>query len=687
MSRPQPPERSEPAFIRLDPQALLLLVFGLVALGAMGVWTRIALLVVLNEGVLAAAVMLAALGWGAWPAAWLRRPGRALGLSVGLALALGLGVLSILTLILGVSGALSRATAGAVLVVGGVLGLAFLLGYRRWSWPPEARAAWSAALIPAGLLIPLVAPLAIAGLGASLPPGLIWSGENRAYDALEYHLEGPRACFDAGRIHFLKHNVYTSFPQQMEMLYLLQMHLVDGPLRGAIPAQWLHLWCTIAAVAVLAAAAPRGLPRWIVAALAGSTPWLAYLGALAYVEGGLLLFTAVAAGLVLENLRSGGPTRLRDVVAIGLCLGLAGGCKYTALALVAAGLLLAWVLTLEGAWLSRLRVAFVGGAAVAVAFSPWLLRNAAFTGNPVYPFAYGWFGGQAWSAEQAEQWHRGHSLPPAQAGWYARGQGVWKELSGQMLGGATTLFALFCALRGPRRSTTFFLIWVVAAVGVWALFTQMPGRFLVPIVVPLVLLIGEAVGEWQQRGRRQLVLASCGAALFIGGMNSATLLQLALADVGWWRRQGVELEYLIGQAEAVQASQPLNIMLPPEAHAWLIGEARAFYVACDAHYHVVFNRDPWLAYAEKATPADAVARLRTQNITHLVFSWPEIVRLQQTYGFPAFVTPTWAGTLAAQGLTRVLPPTDVRLDDELWVFEVAAPAAGGSATQPTRDGP
>lgn len=687
MSRLQPPERSEPAFIRLDPQAILLLAFGLLALLAMAVWTRIALLVVLNEGVLAAAVMLAALGWGAWPAAWLRRPGRALGLSVGLALALGLGVLSILTLILGVYGALERVTAGAMLALGGVSGLAFLLGYRRWSWPSEAGPTWSAALIPAGLLIPLVAPLAIAGLGASLPPGLIWSGENRAYDALEYHLEGPREYFDAGRIAFLPHNVYTSFPQQMEMLYLLQMHVVGGSLRGAITAQWLHLWCTLAAVAVLAAAAPRGLPRWIVAALAGSTPWLPYLGALAYVEGGLLLFTAVAAGLVLEDLRSGGPTRVRDAVAIGLCLGLAGGCKYTALALVAAGLLSAWVLTLKGTWWSRLRTALVCGVTTAVVFSPWLVRNAAFTGNPVYPFAYSWFGGKAWSAEQAVQWQRGHSVPPAQADWFARGQGIWKELSGQMLGGATTLFALFCALRGPRRSTALFVIWVVAAVGVWTLFTQMPGRFLVPIIVPLVLLIGEAVGEWQQRGRRQLVLASCGAALFIGGMNSATLLQLASSEVGWWRRQGVELEYLVGQAEAVQASQPLNTLLPPEAHAWLVGEARAFYAVCDVHYHVVFNRDPWLIYAATATPADAVAWLRTQNITHLVFSWPEIVRLQQTYGFPSFVTKTWAGTLVAHGLTRVPPPADVRLDDELWVFEVAAPAAGGSASQPTRDRP
>jgi hypothetical protein len=40
---------------------------------------------------------------------------------------------------------------------------------------------------------------------------------------------GAREYFDTGRItFFLPHNVFASFPQQVELLYLLLMHLAAG---------------------------------------------------------------------------------------------------------------------------------------------------------------------------------------------------------------------------------------------------------------------------------------------------------------------------------------------------------------------------------------------------------------------------------------------------------------------------
>jgi hypothetical protein len=38
------------------------------------------------------------------------------------------------------------------------------------------------------------------------------------FDVKEYHLQGPKEFFQAGRIGFLEHNVYTSFPFLTEML-------------------------------------------------------------------------------------------------------------------------------------------------------------------------------------------------------------------------------------------------------------------------------------------------------------------------------------------------------------------------------------------------------------------------------------------------------------------------------------
>ncbi len=40
------------------------------------------------------------------------------------------------------------------------------------------------------------------------------------FDVLEYHLQGPKEYYQAGRIAFLPHNVYTSMPFGVEMLHL-----------------------------------------------------------------------------------------------------------------------------------------------------------------------------------------------------------------------------------------------------------------------------------------------------------------------------------------------------------------------------------------------------------------------------------------------------------------------------------
>ena len=47
------------------------------------------------------------------------------------------------------------------------------------------------------------------------------------FDAIEYHLQGPKEYYQAGRIAFLPHNVYTSMPFGVEMLHLLGMEVLD----------------------------------------------------------------------------------------------------------------------------------------------------------------------------------------------------------------------------------------------------------------------------------------------------------------------------------------------------------------------------------------------------------------------------------------------------------------------------
>lgn len=629
-------------------------------------------IVLIEQGVFTLAVVAGGMGWGAWPVVWLGLGRRPVLQQLCLAAGLGLGMLGLLTLGLGLAGGLAGWAAWLLVAAGGAAGAARLTGRgpRPDADPPRAdppHNRWMATLV----LLTLVVPLSIGIFGATLPPGLLWIGEARGYDVLEYHLQGPREWFDVGRIQFLPHNVYTSFPQQMEILYLLLMHLAGGPLAGAVPAQLLHAATGILAVLSVAAWTPGGRGRFIGAAAAGSVPWLAYLGCLAYVEMGVLLMAALAAGLILDQFRDDAAPKWRLALAAGLCGGLAGGCKYTAVAFVPVLLVAAWgiaAVSTRAVGLRRLAWFSIGAF---MAFSPWLARNWSWTGNPVYPFAYHWFDGRAWSAEQADQWDRAHRLPPAQDTWSGRGDLVVREwLTSRMFGAGLVVLALVGFVAGRSRAAVLLALWAVLMVFTWAALTHMPGRFIVPVVVPLALLAGRTGALSNPPGRPSwLRPLGTGLVIVAGVTNNVALARLYHEHSAWWSRTGVPLSVLPGETKGLAAMHPLRELMPPTGRIRLVGEARAFYLPDNVRYTVVFNRDPWLEYARDRAPAEALAWLRTQDVTHVVFSWPEIERLRASYGFPTWVTREWVAGLAEAGLQRVVPAAEAAAG-ETELYEV-----------------
>lgn len=725
-------------------------------------------LTLLTDGVLAGAVILAAAGWGAWPADWLLT-GRTAPVDSGpvpaleahtygrpavrarefcTATALGLGVLAISTLTLGLAGWLNHVSAWTLVTVG----LALALGHAiRKRGRAETRAGDVPGAAPGTadrpqrpppsipmrclFILPLLPPLTVGLLAACVPPGVLWEGEAGGYDVLEYHLQSPREYFDAGRIHFLPHNVYASFPQQMEMLYLLQMHLLGDAHAAAIPAQLLHLACGALAVLAVGCWVPDGWPRIAATLLAGSAPWLAYVGALAYVENGVLFFAAVAAGLLGELMneqghgmgeaalppvggRAGGrpapgePAQagLRRALAAGACAGLAGGCKYTALVLVTAALPLVFALVCARGWRQRVAQLTVIAVGATITAGPWLARNVAFTGNPVYPFAFDVFGGEAWSAPQAEQWTRGHTLPPEDSSLPGRARIALRELFGELslnpprlrpayFGPILVLLGAAAAGRRSRPDVRLPAAWGVMMLLVWAGATHMPGRFAVPLIIPLAMLAGSLFTPTPQP-----LGAPCGSraaapvkvvrpAAPAGLSRSSALRTLAacfvLAGSLWngvtigqlWRshdrrlqqRTGgqVGLADLLGMTSGIRDAHYLNQTTPPQAYVWIVGDAAVFYVTRRIHYTVVFSRDPWLEFAAAGGgPAGCVDWLRTQGVTHVLFSWSEIERLRRTYGFSRTVTRQWVRQLGEAGLGRIEPAALAQAPAEVELYEV-----------------
>jgi hypothetical protein len=384
-------------------------------------------------------------------------------------IALGIGIISTLQLLLGLAGALHRPIAFAIIAVG----IACFFYYHR-SITRDAIKQWLAEPAKSEWLWLIAIPiLAMAITAAYVPPGILWGDEPHGYDVLEYHLQLPREWLELGRIVPLGHNAFSYFPLAVEMHYLLAMQLEGGPWAGMYLAQLMHVAMIALTVIAIYGAARGAAPKFpsILAALsAASVPWLLLLAPVAYNEGGLLLFGTLAIAWLLHA-----QDRKAWLIA-GVCAGFACGTKLTAVPqLLILVPLIAW---------PTLRAKPINVAAYVVAgtlvFSPWLIRNLIWTGNPVFPEAQSVFGRAHFSQQQQERWHRAHAA--ANARLPALGNQIlfdWRF--GYVLLPAGVVAALF-AFR--RRETRLLLALLLAWLILWVGYTHLQGRFFV-LAIPV----------------------------------------------------------------------------------------------------------------------------------------------------------------------------------------------------------
>jgi 4-amino-4-deoxy-L-arabinose transferase-like glycosyltransferase len=503
------------------------------------------------------------------------------------------------------------------------------------------------ALVPFG-------PFVLAMLLGSLLP-------STDFDVNEYHFEGPKEFLQSGRISFLEHNVYTSFPFGTEMLTLLAMVLRDDWYRGALAGKCV-LMCFGPLTALALYAAGR---RWFgptaglcAAFLYVSTPWTYRISTIAYAEGGLsyyLFATFFAVMTAFDFARSGHEQNLlvRQVLLVGLMAGSAMSCKYPALVSVAAPLGIA-VCVLS--WSERGRMAkpwivplaFVCG--FLLTFGPWLMKNAIETGNPIYPLAYRVFGGRDWDAALDARWtkaHRSESFSPLTLIEMAADVAMRNDWVNPLLFVLAPLALFSPATR--RRSAWIWLYigWLVCSC--W-LFTHRIDRFWVPIL-PIAAL-GAGVGAAWWWSSTTAVVRNFGMAGFaaIAVFNLATVTRTGLGGYNDYLRDLDEAAVFAAQHSAPELLY-LHSRLPRGSKVLSVGDAAVFEARFPIVYNTVFDFsifEEWLSAHPRAAVdnvlRDAAAiheKLRAEGITHIYVSWREILRYRSpgNYGYTDFVTP------------------------------------------------
>ena len=596
----------------------------------------------------------------------------------GLTLGLGIATLLWFDVVLGSVGAFGgrggvrQVLAWAVLVPG-----LCLAGNMHRTVATQWSGLRSLAAVPAAwCALPALAVLAYA---VTLPPGIAWATEFGGYDALSYHLELPREWFELGRIATLPHCVYSAFPNFVEAAFLHCTSLLgqSAPHGLAMAPQVLHALMGIAAaVAVGSVAAMLAGPdpvraRWAqgsgFVALLG-VPWVIVTGSLAYDEMAVLLMaaTAMLAWGVREDPAAGESraSALPAGIAVGIALGAAVGAKLTAAGMIVVPVA-AWaiVVTPAGGRRRLAHGAVAAAAAGAIMLLPWLVRNWADAGSPVFPF--GGAGG-GWTSEQFARFAGGHAAPPG-TGIGARLAALWDHGFREGFGTApdadpwlpqwgVAFFAGLAALaavaaRAPR--TALALVAMLAAqAAFWMFATHLKSRFLLPCAVPLCAAMGAALAPLSRAaagtGPRRAGAAVAIAALVGWSLQPAWVLSLdprmndprgvpanlpaiggAIAHVG--PGTSADAQAMAAEGAPLPLAWFANWLLPAGSRLGCEGEADVFWCADAPAWGTTWDGGP-LARALRAHPSDpdaAVAALRAEGLTHLAVGEATLARWER----------------------------------------------------------
>jgi hypothetical protein len=591
----------------------------------------------------AALIVAAAVGLGGLIVRALKLT-KALTLLERAALAFGLGasVLGVLTQILGrvvgVSPWPVRIGLAALSVAEGV-GLAreWRRRPKRTDSPQRETAGWAQAAFWLG-----AGPFVIfMGLGSMVP--------SIDFDAIEYHLQGPKEYYQAGRIQFLPHNVYTSMPFGVEMLHLLGMEVLDDWWWGGLTGQLLvATHAPLAAVMVGRAATRAGSSRagWIAALVYLTTPWVYRLGVLPYVEGPLGYYHAALVWIAARAWDEGdATTRRRLWSAGGMLAGGAMACKYPAL--ISAVLPFGFVALVDAVRRRSPAVVIAFSIGWAVVMTPWLAKNVVDTGNPVYPLAYKVFGGSYWDAASDAKWSNGHGPKPITGGllWASvvevAGRSDWQSPF-------YVAFAPLAFLRpGSRKFASVMALYVIYLFLTWWLLTHRLDRFWLPMLPALAVLAGLGA-DWS---RARAWTAGLVLLLALGVLANFAYATTPLTGLNEWTSDLRELRRSVPRM-LNPALAKVDDSLPSDAKVLMVGQAAVFHFEHPMIYNTVFDDEIFETLAQGRTPAEVHDALRRLGITHVFVDWFDIDRYRApyNYGFTPFVTPAVFERLVAAGV-------------------------------------
>jgi hypothetical protein len=459
------------------------------------------------------------------------------------------------------------------------------------------------------------------------------------YDTLNYFLGMPHYwLFRHGICDYPTHLLSGYF--QGGSFFLMNSYVFQGVEGAKVLNAFVFMFCAICAFGWVSEIASFKA-AWVAFGVILTFPLL-YLNSFAARVDGFMTFVSLLFFYTLIKAfeKTGKNTPWPWILVSGLFAGLSLSIKPTAvIGIIAAFIALLWV---EG-WgpLKKWKIWVLWGGLILFILGPWFLKNAAFTGNPFFPYAIHWFVGRSFSdssysrllSENRQFLPMGRDLLSfLTVPWrLTMPQGEDRQFIGPLLLalGPILFFARF------KGKPLKFLIRLTVCFFFLGLCMSHMLRFLMPAFVTLLMLLTIVLMEEKKKFWGALWLgAVCVSALFSTG-NYIDLSARFFDGIGIWSGRETTQAYL--ERKLQNSYQPMvqwsDENLPADSRLLIVGDARGVYYKRPFYANSAFD-DPFFAKAAavEKTPGGILKELNRLGITHLAVNIPEGERISADYG-------------------------------------------------------
>ena len=538
--------------------------------------------------------------------------------------ALGTVITSLMVTGLAFIGQVSSTTCWTLLIILLATNLSFLKEIKHWDFKTSPNVY---PLSPLKLSIQIVLGiLVLMSFSLALVPAF-------ATDALVYHLAVPKAYLEAGSIINLPNNIYSFFPQQIEMLYLFALALGSDSLAqlaglGIVFILLISLWSYYRNKG-------SSTYAWLVPLVFISTPTFFSISPSAYVD-----LQAATYVFLTYYAWENGCTRNqpRWYLLMSLFAGAAVATKLTTVIILPLALL---GLAIHGR--SHKNASQVAGQCLLLVMGslmlilPWLAKNYFFTGNPFAPFFMPFFGGESgmnWDISRSQQQFQyyssfgmGHGILdflmlPINLTFF--GQSHSLKFDGQI---GILYLLLLPALFGLTRKSLSMIVVLLVLLVFWFIQTQYI-RLLAPAFSFLSILLVTGLEQGIQKhgpmiGKNEKIFLSLVLSLgLLFNLSIITKEWSRINPIPYLMNKEYRHQFLTRQIKAYPLYLAANQMTEPEDKIFLVYMRNLGYLMDRSFHSDTFFEDHSLKEIidKEVYAIDIIKRLKSMGITHILFN-------------------------------------------------------------------